>query len=178
MNVLHLKDQDADEDYKSFLTGCFGSITLYLGQFLPFTFPNSQFRTPTRAIWGLGHKLDCCSFYQLVFYVLQSLKIFNISFEPAWRRSSSTIKISVLDIPVHCTVHCTRRVHRGVIMARLKKMLTERLQAISVFVSFCLSLYSLTVNLPMSQSSNGEARLRLRRRWRNFSRSFLSCWMP
>ena len=57
--------------------------------------------------------------------------------------------------------------HRGTIMAILKMMLTERLQAISMLVSFCLSLYSLTVNLPTSQSSNGEARLRLRSRWRN-----------
>ena len=59
-------------------------------------------------------------------------------------------------------------------MAKLKMMLTERLQAISVLVSFCLSLYSLVVNLPlpMSQSSNGEAILRLRRRCRNLFRKF------
>ena len=57
-------------------------------------------------------------------------------------------------------------------MERLKMMLTERLQAISVLVSFCLSLYSPVVNLPMSQSSNGEAILRLRRICRNLFRKF------
>ena len=56
--------------------------------------------------------------------------------------------------------------------ARLKMMLTARLQPISIFVSFCLSFYSLIENLPLSQSSKGHPIFILRRRCRNLFKKF------